>query len=811
MADKVKVNVTPSATTTADVIRGQITSTTGGKLTAPVNIIQNVIAARALYYKYRQEHLKRIQLYAQIEGLIAGNPPYNPAELARQGLGHIANFNNLDARSLYERGALAYWNLLNEAETLCKFEIRSDDMQSVKWADIMAKNWDHVVRQWPSFYTQVNTLSGQLIKFGISPVIWPDERDWRWRTIETQRFFISDQALTDVAQLTCVCVESSFTAQYLWEVYSEFKDKGQEASGWDVEELGKFLLYRANTHAKTEHQFNDVMDLQRRLQNGDIGYDAIFSDDVRVVSMLYKEYDGGISHYMFDRTYGGFLYRADKQYQTIEEALIIFTASPGEFTIHSNRGLGHKIFSGCQAMMQLDCSIVDAARWSSTPLIKTLTGTKDFEAIRFTPGVPTNIGAAEFLDNKMGSNIQQLVGASQYIMSKLQYNTANSGDDPGVPDANQGSVSPTEFKARAYKEFGVLKHNIAHFYSQFDFIIRNMTIKLLNSKKGYPGYEQAKEFKERCLEEGVPEQVLTGSDGYSMPRHLKVRATRVAGDGSTLARIMGLQELTAISGDFGPREAREYKRQWIMATMGTEYINAFLPDEEPDESTGGASLAGVENAVMRAGESPVFSPDNEQRAHIAVHFAVANDTVQKMQQQQMDAVAADKIFAVLIPHLGEHIDFASKSPFMQQFVEGIKKPWKQLMDFATMNRKAAANQIQAQIKKAQEDQQKTQQVMDEAQRKDFVAKADVARADYKVAEQVNRAKEANVTRGEVMKEKVQSDAEIKRMEVRLKADAEKGKEVSPPVNELRQDLANINGSTISPYDLEMTTNDKQRT
>lgn len=806
------VDVALSGTTNA--IRGQIVPTEGGKFKSPKNIIPNVNAARSIYYKYRSEHLKRIELYAAIEGLIAGNPPYNPVELSKQGLSHIANFNNLDARSLYERGALAYWNLLNEAETICKFEIRSDDSQVCEWEDIMAKNWDAVIRSWPSFYTQVNTLAGQVIKFGISPVIWPDERDFRWRTIEVSRFFVTDQAQADIALLTAVCLESVFTAQYLWEVYEEFKNAPKGASPWDVDELGRLLLYRANTHAKTDYQILDMMDLQRRLQNGDIGYNAIFSDSIRIISLLYKEYDGGISHYMFDRTYNhhDFLYKADRQYKEMEEALVLFTASPGEFTIHSNRGLGHKIFSGCQAMMQLDCSIIDAARWSTTPLLRGLaTGSKDMEAIRFYPGVPTNIGTAEFVENTMGANIQQLIGASQYVNQKLQYNTANSGDDPGVPDRNVGSISPSQARMMTYREFGVLKNNIAHFYAQFDKVVRNMTAKLLRAKKGYPGYEYAKEWKERCMEEGVPEEVFkTGNeDQWGMPKHLNVRATRVAGDGSTLARIMGLQELSIVSGDFGPREAREYKRQYIMATMGKEYVKAFLQPEEPDEQSGGASLAGVENAAMRQGESPIFSPDNEHRSHIAVHFALANDTIQRVQQQQTDAIAADKIFAVLLPHLGEHIQFIAKSQFAKSFVEGIKKPWEHLQQYAKMNRMAAAKAIQTQIKQQQEAKAAQEEAMSDAQRKDFVAQKDVQRADFKVQSQVRRADEANRTRAEVMREKVERDADTKRLKVHLEAGIKREAETPPETPQTA--LEKINGATLSPYDIENVPNVTQST
>ena len=110
--------------------------------------------------------------------------------------------------------------------------------------------------------------------------------------------------------------------------------------------------------------------------------------------------------------------------------------------------------------------MVDMARLSSTPFLKGLSvGSRDFEAIRVIPGVPTNIGSAEFVQTNFGANINQLIGLSQYMSSKIQFNAANAGDDPSMPDMDKGSISPTEVRTRSYKEFGVLKNNIAHFYN----------------------------------------------------------------------------------------------------------------------------------------------------------------------------------------------------------------------------------------------------------------------------------------------------------------------------------------------------------
>jgi len=792
-----------------DVIRGQIEEKPSGKLEAPENIITTIQAGKNIYYRYRSQHIKRIALYSHIEGLLSGNPPYNPQDLAKHGLSHIANFNPLDARAMYEKAALAYWNLLNQAERIAKFTLDIPDTPDApKWADIMAHHFNRVVRKWKSFNVQMNMNTAQLVKFGVSSVIWPDERDWRWRTISLSKFYVADQAQTDIEQITAICVESTFTAQYLFGVYETYKDSPKEESPWDIDELSRLLLFLANTSYKMSPGFIDMYDLQLRLQNGDITFDNLFSDSIPIVSLLYKEYDEKISHYMFHPTFdsGNFLFFADRQYDCFQEAIVLFTASPGEETIHSNRGVGHKIFAPAQAMMQLDCSIVDMAKWSSTPMIRGLsTGAKDFETIRFYPGVPTNIGSSEFVQNQLGGNINQLIGASQYLLNKMQFNSANSGDDPSMPDSNIGSLSNDQARLQSYKEFGVLKNNIAHYYTQCDQVIQNMVIKMLDSKPGYPGYDFAKEWIDSCIEDGVPEiifQMKKKSKVTGLPQFIEdARATRVAGDGSTAATIMGLQELMPIASSFGPKAAEAYNRRWIMATVGQEYVDEFTAGSGvPDENAGGASLAGVENAIMEAGKAPIFSMDNEHRAHIVTHLALATATIRSIQMQQTNAIEADKIFTVLIPHIGEHYNAIKDSPFARAFIGQVENPINQVSEYARLNRKNAQSMLQAELRKRQALEEQNQTVQTEEQLKTMQAVNEEKRKDFKVQSQVQRAAEANENRAQVMREKNQLDAETNRQKNRLEASTKNVKEME--TNEIKNNINEIAGETPAPADIE---------
>ena len=802
-------------------LRAQITQNKDGSLKAPKELLTSVAGARAIYYKYRLDSLARIDFYASVEGMIQGNPPFDPGELEKQGLSFITNYNDLTPRSLYTRTALALWNLLNSTKSLIKFELKGElgaTSDSSSWCDIMAEEGTYTLRCWKGFNTETNTNSAQLIKIGVSPVFWPDERNWKFKTIEYQRFFIPDQQSSNIDELTSVAMTASYTAQYLYETYDWVKE--QEGKGlktpWNLEELQYILLQRANTFAKLYNwgfEFMDMMALQKRVQNLDYNFDVIFTDSILLTTYIYQEYTpdskgNKITTTMFDPMgdAGDFLFKADRQYREMSDALVIFTASPGEFTIHSNRGLGHMIYSACQAMMMLDCQTVDGARMASTPLLRSPPGSAgDISQLRFYPGVPCNIGTAEFVENTIGENLQQSIGVSQYIYQKLNINLTNSGEDPGVPDRQQGSISDGQAKRQDFKEFSILKQDVAHYYSFQDTVYQNVFSKMLHSKKDWPGYDEAQAWKKSCMDRGVPPQVFDtkGSD-YGLPDHLRVSAARVAGDGSTLARIMGLEFLAPDVGAYGAKGQKNYQKEKIMAVFGPEHVASFLPPGEPDEISGGASVAQLENNAMLQGQAPLFSPDNAQRPHIVTHLTLGHNLVQQISQQQLSAVDADKAFNQLIPHLGEHLSYISKNPYEQQFFETIKKSWGELQSYAQFNRRNAESELQAQLKKQQQDQAATQQVLNDEQRKDVALQGNERRATQKVQAQVQRAGEANQTRAQIMQKKVELDSDNQRLKVQLDAQNKKLKVTSEAqaTPDASEQLKQMTGDTISTSDFE---------
>lgn len=791
-----------------------------GELDPPDNIIMSVEAARTYYHNFRQSHLARIKLMAAVEGLIQGNPPYPPEKLAAAGLSHIANVNTLDAKAMFERVALTFWNLVNQTENYVVFEIeKMDDLGQDHdysgWSQILSKNWTRAVKKkWRGFIKQMNILTGQLVKFGVSPVIWPDERDCRWKVVDLNMFYCADKASIDSDQWDCMCIETYFTVQQLYAIYLETKDK--EDSPWNKEELERFLLRKANLQNKGGNEYRDMLEIQKAIQTHSYNFAASFSDSVRLVSQLYREFSGKISHYMFDPLGGGesseFLFKVTEQYEDFQEALVVFTYSPGEQTIHGNRGVGHKIFPVCQIMMRVDNSMVDMSGMASTVIVKSnATAGRNLDPIRFITGVATDIGQAEFQQNNLGANIPGLVQVAQYFNKKVNDNAIIGGDDPGYPDQDRGSKSAPEVQMQSIKEFGIGKQNVAHFYETFDIVVEQMTIKLLHCKKGYPCYDICKEWKERCIKEGVPEEVFGVPDGTAtneMPEHLMVRAARVAGDGSNLGLIMGLSGVSGIAGGFGQKGQYNYRKDLITSRLGMDYVDRYLADSaEPDESGSGASLAMLENYAIKAGEMPQATKDNNHKTHLGSHMSIGAQVEKQIQAQQMDPVAADKIFSILIPHMGEHVQFLEQDALNKSYIEQFVPLFKQLTKFAQFNRLKAQKMMEAEVRRRDQEQKKLEADQIDQQRKDMVATKEQQRKDFESQAKQERAKEQSDTKADIMRRGVDLKAENEARAIELKAHNERQLTQTPQevlantsTKDLQSTLSSQVGATPNPAD-----------
>lgn len=728
----------------------------GNTLVAPDNVIINEQAARTVYDRLRKNHRKRCWTYERIQGMLDGNPPYNPAALRRAGLSDMSNVNWKDGDSIYRSVALAYWSLFNDVQNIAEFGVDFGDDPGLKaqWGQILSEEWDRTIRSWPEFNKHMSFHQSEVLKFGISLILWPDENSWQFKPINVKSFLVPDQTNNSIEDLTLLIAEQEYTAQFLWNVWEQAKERPN--SEWDADSLGDLLLRLANIsdQERRSRGINDCADLQKLIRNGDLFYDALYNDNIQLCSIFSKEFDNKISHHIIhpDLATENPLFFADRQYDSIRDAMIYFTFMPGEETIHSNKGLGHNIFSAVEAITQLDCSVLDQGKRAGSLLIKSGPSRgKDDRQIRFVHGGVIDVGEAEIEQNSMGNNVAQTVEVSRYFKQKIFANNNISGQDPAFADRNIQSAR--QIQIQATKEARIQKNMIAHYYDTLDHFFRELVRKMLWQSSGDAGYEYVKIWKDRCISRGVPPELFEISKAElqpnGLPEYLEINATRSAGSGSQIADQIEMKEVMAILPTLGERGRIAALRDFISAFRGFRYVDRYFPVEDQDKQPVGAdTIASIENNQLSEGKQIIVSPDNNHPVHIPNHIRLMRDYMDLYNQDsqaQFDQTTnilqkVDDVFSVTVPHTVKHLFFLQSDPTRRTEFEKWNAEFAVLANFGDQIAHNAQRQRESEARKAQELQQAQAEQDAQNTPEHIKARGEIERKDKKLNADIQRDK-----------------------------------------------------------------------
>ena len=812
-----------------------------GKPTAPDMSIPTAQAALTIYKRLRENNLNRVGAYQKIQGMLDGNPPYNPANMIKAGLSDMCNVNWKDGEALYKSAALAYWSLFNQVEFIAEFDVTLEKPepgtlgtgegyvpdvnavmqqseqteqtvefmqkqqmeefaqrtstatsakkaaveQNAEYGKILSEEWNRVIRSWPSFNKRMNFHQGELLKFGVNAIIWADERDWRFDPVSVQNFLVPDNTENDIERIELFCIEKSYSARYLWDIYN--KALSNPKGVWNASVLGDLLVRVANLDAYDSATATPLT-LQNKLRQGDVHYDSIYNDDIKLISIFVKEYsDDSFSHLIIHPTIllEDFLYFNYKQYKNISEAFTYFTYSPGENMLHSNKGLGHSIFAAVEAITQLDCSLLDQAKRGGSLLLRSNPGRgADDRQVRFIPGGVVDIGECEVAQNTMGANIQATAETSQYFRRKIQENNNIAGADPSSADRDVQQATVVQMNVT--NEARIQRNVISHYYDSLDRFFREIVRKMLVSKPTYPGYKYVKSWKDSCIKRGVPKEVFDINTEEvtpeGLPSHLNVSATRSAGAGSQAADVMEMQLIMSLLPQLGQRGRLNAMQDYIAAVRGWRYKDRYMPASDRDaQPTGHDTIASIENNQFADGKQVTVSPDNNHLIHAQNHIRMMQDWMQ-MYMQDSEAMWEDttllqkvhEVFAAAGPHFVKHLLILSQDPVNKAAYKQLNAQWAAVANFGDMIAHNATRQREADLQRAAEAQALEQKQRELNTPEQIKARGQVLTNNMKVLEDIKRDKLADSRRFALDMERLRQDAYVQRAksaaEIALKAE-----------------------------------------
>lgn len=665
----------------------------------PKSRIRDAESSRAMLYTLVDDDQIASYRRAQIQGIIDGNPPYNEQQLKETGQGDRINVNWGHASAKIESAVIPYFDILTSVPYYATVTTRNgkDKGKAEEWSRIITEEFHNLLSSTnPSFLSQHQIAHKQLVTHGQACMYWADGTDFRAKAIEPWALVVPKGASVDQDSWEfCYILDE----MYCEEIYRYIENpEAAKRGGWDVEQCRQAIM---DARVDDQDQRRPYEWYQKELKNNGLYYSYAKSKIIKVAHFFVKEYDGSISHYIFDRLNATeFLCKKPSRYKKFSNAFTVFLNGVGNGYYHGVRGMGQALYKWAEALNRLNNQAIEGAIYSSTPMFQT-TSAADAERLKSVKIGPYQIfpTGLNMIQNNMASNLSS-------VMQVVQLFQGQESDETGsfLPQVSGGAG-----RKKGNKEIEIeigeksrLTNTRAEIYLQAldvhykEVYRRCSNFNIVEEDHGGP---QIIAFQEACMRRGVPQVALKDVES--------VKATRSIGQGSANARLQAMKMI----GEYLPQLPETTRKRVINANIaaiaGQIGVDSFGIPEEVKLDGSELSIASLENNTFPIGGQVMIDPDQNHFVHLTVHMQYAGNIVQGIQQQTANPMEAAKTIGAAIPHILTHLKFLEEDPTRKEQFESINEQVSELMKIADQLNKMAEQMAQQQ--QAEQGQQQQSQ------------------------------------------------------------------------------------------------------
>ena len=667
----------------------------------PASRVKDAESVRSMLYELINDDQIASYRRAQIQGIIDGNAPYNDQQLREMGQADRINVNWGHAEAKVEAAVIPYFDILTSVPfyATVKSNHGKDEGKKEEWSRILTEEFHKLLNKTnPNFLAQHQIAHKQLVIHGQACMYWPDGTDFKARAIEPWALVVPRGSGVDWDNWEyCFILDE----MYCEELYRYIEDpEAADRGGWDVEECKKAIM---DARVDDQDQRRPWEWYQSQLKMNALYYSTAKSKIIKVVHMYVKEYDGRISHYVFDKLNStDFLCQKRSRYNKFSNAFTIFLNGVGNGFYHGVRGLGQRVYKWAEAMNRFNNQMVEGAILSAAVMFQPQSA-KDAEQLKTVQIGPYRIlpPGLQLTQINTSANLQASMQVAQMFQSQ-------EADDIGscIPSVSGGAGRKKGNKEIEIEigEKGRLTNTRAEIYLQaLDVHYREVYRRATNPnivEEDHGGLE-AIAFQEACFSKGVPVAAMLDVDS--------VTATRSIGQGSSSARMAAMK----LIGEYLPQLPEASRKRVINSNVaaigGQTAVKAFGIPEETKLDGNDMSIASLENNAFQSNGQVLIDPDQGHSVHLKVHLQFAGQAVQAVQQQQTDPRMVATVMRGLIPHVLTHLKFMSEDPTRKQEYEEINVQVSELMKIADqLNQMAEKMQEQEQAQAQQQQGQQAQ-------------------------------------------------------------------------------------------------------
>lgn len=655
--------------------------------------LASAAAAHAIFKRYKESDADDALRRATIQGMIDGNPPYVQAELEDAGLAHMINVNFMSMRANLDARAGAAHELFMEVPTLIECSLRKPDQLNrgvSHFLGVLSEEFTETVRGWPGFLVNMDLAYRESDAYGIGFALFQDEYTWKPKAYKRGNLLFDPMASVDMDENDVYIVRDAMTAGDLFRKI-ENPDVARE-EGWNVTAvelvLRSVFLSGENGDSSDKYQRSIVETIQQMSRNNDPDYQDKQFDKVRIAHLLVREVCGDqkISHFIIPEndTHKLFLYEGYDRFENMHQVLWWLPFNYGDGFARSVRGVGSWMAQHDDLSNRFLCRVFDSGFMVSSLLLQPKTPT-DLGRLQFVQHGPYTVVPSD-MDIKQASFQPQLAPLIQLRDVSEQVMKNNTGmyrqhpetvGDGGAPKTARQVMEETAKEARMEKAA------VAHRYNHLELLYREMYRRLVNAATvgegiEFDGKKEAKDFRRRCLDRGVPAEWL----GKDYDKHVYLRATHAIGLGSLAVKYDITNQLMGMAG-FLDAEGQVYAtRERLAALVGYRNVDKYRPAVSRDQIPSSEhSVATLENNDFLAGQPVVAGSEQLHQIHVGIHVGPLQEIMQAYEQGQVrDPMQALTAMQGGMAHLSQHLQFMSQTKAneqlvvqMQQFLQDAQK------------------------------------------------------------------------------------------------------------------------------------------
>lgn len=572
-----------------------------------------------------------------VKGLVDGNPPYNPADLASAGQSYRCNVNWGSGKAYLDNASGAFYDLFKEAPTYAQIRInKGNPDEQERYSRSVTTHFDWLVRGEKTFNYNMQVSQGEMTLYAVGPLVFNDEIYWCPRAILAESLKVPNGTKSDTSYWEYCTVEVDYKADELWRKIVD--EKVATKAGWNVSAV-KQAIMNASPYYNQGQLYQQWEWHQQQLKNGALGY-SDNSKSICVVHLFFQEFSesgnkpGKISQVTVNRDQaaqkGGsvFLYQKIGRFDSWGQCVhpMYYDRGVGG-QHHAVTGLGTKMYPALTFINRLRCANADKA-FAPKLMFKPSTATNADEFSLEVHGdymvlnegfEPVQIPNMSYLED--GMIFDRFIG-NELNANLSQYRKSNE-DEP------KSHVTATKTKYDAANEARLAKTQNDRYYDQLDGLYDEMYFRAIYQGKNNVGYgsDRCKEFVKRCEDDGVPREYLDRKCTEY------VRATRVFGQGSEFMRQQSLEFLLQTVFPMLAEGGRFKMIQDVIASRaGQHAVDRYAPEQENPLPDNQVAWAVSQTADMKIGVGAVITEDQNPAVFATVFIDAAMQSIQSLEQ-----------------------------------------------------------------------------------------------------------------------------------------------------------------------------------